>query len=480
MLILLTGATGYIGGRLIARLLAQGHRLRVLARDPRKLSLPPDGQVEVVHGDVLDPASLVPALTGAEVAYYLVHSMTTGSDDFAARDRAAARNFTAACAAAGVGRIIYLGALGGSNAGLSRHLASRHEVGRILREGPVPVTELRAAIIVGAGSASFEIIRDLVRRLPVMVCPRWVRSRCEPIAVSQVLDYLLGVLDEPRTIGQVLEIGGGEILTYEAMIRGCAAALGRRVLIVTVPVLTPRLSSYWLNLVTSVPMSLARPLIEGLRNDVVTTDHRIREWLPVRDVPYREAVAAALAEDATGAPASRWTHASTAPPSGPLAGPVLRDVRERHSTASPAALFAAVERVGGFTGWYFADWLWRLRGRLDRLVGGVGMRRGRSHPTRAAVGDPIDFWRVEEVVPQRLLRLRAEMRLPGEATLEFAVTPPAAGAGATLRQLALFRPRGVWGRLYWYALWPLHTWVFAGMASAIARAAESAPSRASG
>jgi uncharacterized protein YbjT (DUF2867 family) len=401
--------------------------------------------------------------------------MGTGAD-FASRDRDAARNFAAACAAAGVRRIVYLGGLGQSAASLSKHLASRQEVGDVLRAGSVPVTELRAAIIVGAGSASFEIIRDLARKLPVMICPRWVHSRCEPIALDQVMDYLVGILDEPRSIGQVLEIGGGEVLTYEAMMRECAAALGKRVRIITVPVLTPRLSSYWLNLVTAVPMSIARPLVEGLRNDVVTTDHRIRAWIRLTPMTFRESVERALTEHGAGPLASRWTGAAGRPSSrenASEASVLLRDEQVVHANASSSALFAAVERIGGGTGWYYASWLWRLRGAIDRLLGGVGLRRGRRDPHTVALGDPVDFWRVEELVPGVRLRLRAEMKVPGEAALEFEVVPAREGAGALLVQRAEFTPRGRRGRAYWAALRPIHRFVFRGMAAGIVRSAES-------
>jgi uncharacterized protein YbjT (DUF2867 family) len=472
--ILVTGATGYIGSRLALHLLHARHDVRAMARDPRRLAALAAAGAESVAGDVLQPESLSSALEGVDVAYYLIHSMGTGAD-YAARDREGAANFAAACAAAGVRRIIYLGGLGESAAALSKHLTSRQEVGDVLRAGPVPVTELRAAIIVGAGSASFEIIRDLARKLPFMICPRWVRSRCEPIALDQVLDYLAGVLGEPRTIGEVLEIGGGEILTYEDMMRQCAAALGKRVRIITVPVLTPRLSSYWLNLVTSVPMSIARPLVEGLRNDVITTDQRIRAWIPVARMTFRQSVERALAEDGAGPLASRWTGATRGPAremSG-QPGAALRDERIVHADASPAALFAAVAAVGGTTGWHYANWLWRLRGAIDRALGGVGMRRGRRDPIAVAVGDPIDFWRVEELVPGERLRLRAEMRVPGTATLEFEVGASRDGKGAFLRQRAEFDPSGGWGRAYWTALRPIHAFVFRGLAAGIVHAAES-------
>lgn len=471
--ILVTGATGYIGGRLAARLLARGFRVRAMARDPRRLAALADAGAECVPGDALEPETLSPALRGVSVAYYLIHSMGSGPD-FAERDRRAARNFAAACALAGVRRIIYLGGLGQAGPSLSKHLASRQETGDVLRAGAVPVTELRAAIIVGAGSASFEIIRDLARKLPVMTAPRWVNTRCEPIALEQVLEYLVGCLDEPRTTGQVLEIGGGEVLTYREMLRQCAAAQGKRVRIVVVPVLTPRLSSYWLNLVTSVPMGVARPLVEGLRNDVVTTDHRIREWIPVTPMTYRQAVERALGEDRAGPLASRWTGAAgtAVPGQPPRPRTVLEDERVVRADAPQAALFAAVERIGGATGWYYGNWLWRLRGLVDRVIGGVGMRRGRRDPRSVAVGDPVDFWRVVELGPGRLLRLAAEMKLPGAATLEFEVAQGPGGAGSVLVQRARFAPRGPLGRLYWDALRPVHALVFRGMARGIARAAE--------
>jgi uncharacterized protein YbjT (DUF2867 family) len=473
MRILVTGATGYIGSRLASRLLGTGRTVRVMARDPRRLGTLA-GEADCVAGDALEPATLAPALRDVDVAYYLIHSMGTGAD-FAARDRDAARNFAAACAAAGVRRIIYLGGLGESSTSLSKHLASRQEVGDVLRAGSVPVTELRAAIIVGAGSASFEIIRDLARKLPVMICPRWVRSRCEPIALDQVLDYLVAVLDEPRTIGQVLEIGGGQVLTYQEMMRECAAALGKRVRIITVPVLTPRLSSYWLNLVTSVPMSIARPLVDGLRNDVVTTDHRIRAWIHVTPMTFRQAVDRALAEDDAGPLASRWTGAtgSARVTTVRRSRRVLRDERTLRANTSPAALFAAVERIGGATGWYYANWLWRVRGAIDRVLGGVGLRRGRRDPAAVRLGDPIDFWRVEELVPGARLRLRAEMKVPGTATLQFEVGASRDGDGAVLVQRAEFDPSGHWGRAYWAALRPIHGLVFRGMAAGIVRSAEA-------
>jgi uncharacterized protein YbjT (DUF2867 family) len=468
--ILLTGASGYIGSRLAPRLRDLGHQVIALARDPGKLAARGWSPADVVRGDVLAPDTLTAALEGIDVAYYLVHSMTTAGGDFAALDRQGAANFAASAARAGVRRVIYLGGLGAEGDRLSHHLESRQETGEVLRSGPVPVTELRAAIIVGSGSASFEIVRDLARRLPVMVCPRWVRSRCEPIAVDDVLAYLTGVLAAPETIGQTLEIGGGEVLTYADLMRETAAAMGRKVWIFTVPLLTPRLSAYWLNLVTSVPMSLARPLVEGLRNDVVCHDTRIREWIPFSLTPFRAAVSRALRLDLRGEAESRWTDATTTAASEPWAEaqPLLSDQRTVLSPRPVDEVFARVRRLGGTNGWYCANSLWSLRGVLDRMVGGVGMRRGRRDPEALAVGDPVDFWRVERYEEGRILGLRAEMRLPGAARLTFVVTPAGTGSGSVLKQTAEFHPSGLWGRLYWWALAPLHALIFGGMARAIA------------
>jgi uncharacterized protein YbjT (DUF2867 family) len=467
--ILVTGASGYIGGRLAPALAAQGHSVRAMARDPRKLDWRGWKDIEVVAGDVFDNESLRRAVDGIEVVYYLIHSMASSGGQFAGKDITAARNVAHVCAEAGVKRIIYLGGLGDPKSFLSKHLRSRLETGNALRMGPVPVTELRAAIIVGSGSASFEIIRDLARRLPVMVCPRWVRSKCEPISIRQVLAYLISVLDESRSIGEILEVGGGEILSYADLMRQCAEVMGRKIHILVVPVLTPRLSSYWLNLVTSVPMAIARPLVEGLRNDVICQDHRIRDWIPVIPMTYREAVCLALEKDQSRLLESRWTDATTIPSTSveTLSNRVLEDQRIVRTSADPAHVFMLIEKIGGNTGWYTGDWAWRLRGALDRFIGGVGMRRGRRDPVRLAVGDPVDFWRVEEFEPRRVLVLRAEMKLPGVARLQFEVIPQPEG-GCILRQTARFWPSGLLGRLYWYALLPVHNLVFGGMVQEIA------------
>ncbi|MEJ2635235.1 MAG: SDR family oxidoreductase [Calditrichia bacterium] len=473
--ILVAGASGYVGGRLVPRLIEKGYPVRCLARTPEKLAARNWEGVEVVQGDVFDPASLAAALEGMDIAYYLIHSMS-GKGDFEAMDMQAAGNFGTAAAEAGIKRIIYLGGLAKDSDELSAHLRSRQEVGRILAESDVAVTELRASIIIGSGSASFEIIRDLVHKLPVMITPRWVRSKCEPISIRNVIDYLIGCLEEPRTARQVLEIGGGEILTYADMMRQVAEVMGKSLRILSVPVLTPRLSAYWLNIVTSVPMSIAYPLIEGLRNDSVSGDRRIREWIPLDLLPFREAVRRALTVEKEGEIESRWTEASgDANREYEAVGDrkVLRDLREIVTDASPEAVFRIIQRIGGETGWYYADWTWKLRGVADRLIGGVGMRRGRRHPRDLRLGDAVDFWRVDKFIPSRLLRLKAEMKLPGLALLEFQVYRNEQDK-TVYRQEAIFYPINLWGTLYWYGMLPAHFFIFRNIADRIVRHAEIA------
>jgi uncharacterized protein YbjT (DUF2867 family) len=474
--ILVAGASGYIGGRLVPALVDRGVEVRCLARNPAKLAaLPWAGRVDVVEGDVLDRSAIDAAMQGCTAAVYLVHSMG-GSADFADADRRAAASFRDGAAAAGVGQIVYLGGLGQDGSTLSPHLQSRHEVGRILADGPVPVTELRAAVIIGSGSASFEMLRNLTEVLPVMVAPTWVRTRCQPIAIRDVLHYLVASLETPEARGRILEIGGPEVVTYEEMMATYAAVAGlRRRLVLRVPVLTPRLSSLWVGLVTPLPAGLARPLVDSLVNEVVVADRSADEVLPHRCMPFREAVELAIRRVEGLQVPSRWSDA-TLPgrsPADPLptdpdwaGGTLLVDEQRASTSSSPEAVFATVSGVGGRRGWYVADWLWSVRGWLDVAVGGVGMRRGRRHPDELRVGDALDFWRVEAHDPPEVLRLRAEMRLPGEAWLEWRVEPSA--EGCTLHQRALFHPRGLLGRLYWYALVPFHGLIFGRLCRALA------------
>lgn len=475
--VLVTGATGYIGGRLVPRLLARGWHVRCLARSPEKLaarSWAGASGVEIVAGDVGGPA-VEEALRGCDAAYYLVHSMLAAGHEFAEEDRRLARSFAAAAERAGCGRIVYLGGLGETGKDLSPHLASRREVERELASTSVPVTVLRAAIILGSGSASFEILRYLVERLPVMVTPRWVGTECQPIAVADVLHYLTACLETPETIGRTLDIGGPEILPYRELMQATARALGlRRRIVLPVPVLTPRLSSLWIHLVTPLSRHIARPLAEGLRNRVVCRDDEAARLMPHRLSSVREALEAAVAHQRRGEVETSWRDAGPIPGDPDWAGgTVFVDERSTSIAAPPAAAWRAVTRIGGDHGWYSAGFLWRLRGGLDRLVGGPGLRRGRRDPDAIAYGDALDFWRVTGLEEGRLLRLRAEMKLPGEATLELRVEPDEDPARCALVQIARFQPRGLFGLLYWYAVLPFHRLVFGGMLRGIRRQAES-------
>ena len=482
--VLVSGATGYVGGRLVPRLLAAGYRVRCLVRDPSRLEgrdwLP---HVEVAAGDVLRPESLGPALGGVEVAYYLIHSMA-GGEGFHERDVAAARGFARAAAAAGVGRIVYLGGLGDPQAGISDHLRSRQETGDALREAGVPVTELRAAVVVGSGSISFEMIRYLTERLPVMICPKWVYTKVQPIGVDDLLRYLVGTLDVPESVGRVIEIGGADVRTYGDMMLGYAQARGLRRRLQPVPVLTPVLSSYWVHLVTPIPSTIARPLIEGLGSEVIVRDDTARRLFPqIQPVDYMTAVYAAVATLESGEVETSWADALTT--SGGVETPkvftqeagMMIERRRQHVAADPADVFAVCLGIGGERGYGYADWTWQVRGAVDRLVGGVGLRRGRRDPRDLRVGDALDFWRVEAVEPARLLRLRAEMKVPGRAWLQFETLPQ--DGGTLLVQTAYFAPKGLPGLLYWYSLYPVHGAIFSGMIAALAAAA-SRPARRHG
>ena len=473
-LILLTGATGYVGGRLLPALEAGGHQVRCLTRRPEVLTDDHPAR-DVVRGDVLERASLDEAMRGVDTAYYLVHSMgATGS--FEEADRTGARNFGAAAKAAGVKRIIYLGGLGREDEDLSPHLRSRQEVGRILKEPGIPVLEFRASIVIGSGSLSFEMIRSLVERLPFMITPKWVRVPAQPIAIDDLLDYLIAALDLPVSACRVYEIGGADQVSYAEIMKIYARLRGRRLRMLTVPVLSPYVSSLWLGLITPLYARVGRKLIESIVHTTVVQDDAALRVFAVRPMGVEAAVMRALGI-APGVPAerivTRWTDAVSSarvPPSwdGVKFGAQLMDARSMTVSATPSAVFECIERIGGDTGWYAWNWLWHLRGLLDLWSGGVGMRRGRPSPETLRVGDTLDFWRVEAITPGRRLRLSAEMRLPGRAWLEFEVVPTA--DGTLIRQTATFDPEGVPGTAYWYTISPLHHLVFGGMLRGIARA----------
>ena len=507
-LVAVTGVTGYVGGRLVPELLAAGYRVRAIARRPDRLrGRPWYDAVEVAQADAAEPDQIRAALEGTAVAYYLIHSLGSGRR-FEQRDRHTALTFGAAAREAGVRRIVYLGGLTPDTEDLSPHLASRKEVGEILLASGVPTTALRAAIILGSGSASFEMMRYLTERLPAMTVPKWLDNRIQPIAIRDVLRYLVGSASMPPDVSREFDIGGPDVLTYRDMMQGYAKAAGLpRRLIVKVPVLTPRLSSHWVGLVTPVPSGIARPLVESLIHEVVCDEHDIARYVP--DPPeglisFPRALELALARVREADVTTRWSSAGVpGAPSEPLpsdpdwaGGSLYEDARSVDVDASPAALWRVLESVGGERGWYSWSLAWRVRGLLDRVVGGPGLRRGRRDPRRLVVDDAVDFWRVEEVQPGRLLRLRAEMRLPGLAWLELRVepdgdTPEEQGDADSARpadvsperwttpptrfaQRAVFHPHGLLGQLYWWAVYPFHGVVFGGMQRNIARAAETA------
>ena len=475
---LVTGATGYIGGRLVPRLLAAGYRVRCMVRDPSRL----DGRrwradVEVMAGDVLEPASLSIAMDGVDVAFYLVHSMGDGHE-FHRLDVEGAGNFSRAMATAGGRRIIYLGGLGDPDADLSPHLRSRQQTGDALRGAGTPVTEFRAAVIVGSGSLSFEIVRYLTERVPVLICPRWVFTRIQPISTRNVLEYLVQSLTTPASTGQVIEIGGADVLTYGDMMVQYARVRGLRRRVLPVPFLTPGYSAGWVHLVTPIPRAIAQPLIEGLRNEVVLRSDSARTIFPdMRLMTYEESVRLALTRLDAESVETIWSDSlsSSAGAEQPVQLTTREgmeiEMRQRKVQASPGAVFHAFSSLGGRRGWLVMNWAWKIRGMADRLVGGVGMRRGRRHPTELRTGDAVDFWRVERVEENRMLRLRAEMKVPGRAWLEFVVTP-LAGGGSLLSQSALFEPKGLFGWLYWYAVYPFHGPIFDGMIREVAKVAE--------
>jgi len=472
MKVLVTGATGYIGGRLVPRLLEHGHDVKVMVRDPARIAGRPwASSVEVARGDVEDPESLGDALHGVEAAYYLIHLMGAGGD-FAERDRRAAENFVAA--GRHLRHVIYLGGLLPEAKNVSKHLASRAEVGAILRAG-LPATEFRAGPVVGSGSASFEMVRYLTERLPAMIAPRWIFNEVQPIAVRDILGYLSLALErEPAGIYNV----GAAPLTFKGMMQEFAGVRGLRRLIVPVPVLAPRLAALWVGLVTPIPNRLAVPLVEGVVHPVVADTSRARADFPeIEPLAYREAVARALRQTTENAVATRWSSALGSAPAFELSQKegMIRETRSCRTSADPETTFASFSSLGGERGWLFWSWAWSFRGLLDRFVGGPGLRRGRRHPTELEPGDAVDFWRVERVEPPNLLRLRAEMKVPGHAWLQWEAVPEE--GGTRLVQTAIFEPIGLAGHLYWNLLYPVHKIIFSGLVRAIASRAEVGSSR---
>jgi uncharacterized protein YbjT (DUF2867 family) len=478
--VVVLGATGYIGGLLVPRLLLQGHRVHCLVRSPKKLAGKNWKNVEITQGDVLKPETFGKAFKDADVVFYLIHSMMDGKNQFEYDDRVAAENVANAARHSSVKQIIYLGGLGKRSKTRSPHLRSRHEVGDILRTSGIPVTEFRAGIIIGPGSASFEMIHHLVNRLPIMICPQWVNVKTQPIGIDDVLKYLVESVNNPAAKGEIIDVGTPEILSYKEMMLAVARVLQLKRFIIPVPVLTPKLSSYWMNFITPIPVSLARNLIESLRSETICENKKADKLFSFKPATFEEIVTRALERTQAGDLETKWTAAS-APvteadidPSHLLTEKQIVDVE-----TSPQNVFHIVSSMGGNNGWLFANWLWRFRGFLDKQIGGVGLRRGRRHATEIGIGEALDFWRVEDVQPGQRLLLRAEMKLPGRAWLEYIVKQTGT-ARTTLIQTAKYYPKGLLGLLYWYFLYPLHSILFRGLINEIAkRALNLNPQRAS-
>ncbi len=470
MRILLTGATGYVGGQLLGRLERSGHAVRCLVRRPEKLAGRVAAGTELCRGDASDPADLARACEGMEAAYWLVHSMESGVD-FERADRLAAERFATAAKDAGLRRVIYLGGLGADDDRLSAHLRSRQEVGAILRADGLDVIEFRAGIIIGAGSFSFDLVRTLVERLPVMICPKWLATPTQPIAVDDILSYLEAALDLPPGDARVFEVGGPDRESYGAIMREYARQRGLTRLMIPVPVLTPRLSSLWLKLVAPEYSKVGRKLIDGLKNPTVVTNTAAAREFTIRPRGMREAIADAIEKEDSEFADRRWADMAETRSGygGAAAGRRLVDHRHTVVAVSAERAFAAIERIGGRHGWYAFNWLWMVRGWMDELIGGPGMRRGRRDPDRLETGEILDCWQVEVCDRPRRLRLAAEMKMPGRGWLEFEVVPR--DGDVSIHQTAVFDPKGLGGLAYWYGIWPLHELVFRSMLAGIARAA---------
>jgi uncharacterized protein YbjT (DUF2867 family) len=481
--VLVTGGTGYVGGRLVPRLLEAGYRVRVLVRSAAQLQGRPwVNKVEVIQGDVFDEEKLERSLADQQVAYYLIHSMRSGKD-FRNRDREAAEIFATAAKEAGVKRIIYLGGLGDPEKKLSEHLRSRQEVGNILAGSGVPVVEFRSAIIVGSGSAAFEMMRYVVEGLPILFCPKWVTTRIQPISVRDVLNYLIAALklqDDQIGTHRIIEIGGAEVLNYHEMMQGYARARGLKRIMIILPFLTPRLCAAWVHQISPIPASIAFALIEGISNDVVAReDDALRLFPDIKPRDYATSLDRALMRINSDQIETTWFDAQVST-SGVAFQPVTLSTmegltlerRQQLTFASPQTVFRVFTGLGGKRGWLYANWIWLARGVIDQLVGGVGFRRGRRHPDELRVGDAVDFWRVEAIEPERLLRLRAEMKVPGLAWLQFEVQPHGYGMNLA-RQTAIFEPKGLPGVAYWYLLYPIHGWMFSMLIRRIIQKAEA-------
>jgi uncharacterized protein YbjT (DUF2867 family) len=477
--VLVTGATGYIGGRLVGRLLNAGYKVRTVVRDPSRLQGRPWADyVEVVQGDVLNEDTLPAAMAGVDAAYYLIHSMGGGAD-FHYRDLLAAHNFGVAAREAGLRRIIYLGGLGEPDSSLSPHLRSRQQTGSVLRDSGIQVTEFRAAVIVGSGGISFEMIRHLTERMPAMLCPRFIHTRIQPIGLRNVLQYLVAALDTPQSAGEIVEIGGADVMTYGEMFMEYAAERGLRRRMIAVPILTPSLYAHLVHYVTPVPLSLARPLIEGLRNEVIVRDDTAQRLFPgIQPISYRMAVQRALVRLDAHEVETAWSDALVSSqghvPAVTLTSHegMILEHRQRVIAAPPAVVYRAFTGLGGDRGWLYFNWAWRLRGLIDRVVGGVGSRRGRRDADEVRVGDALDYWRVEDVERERSLLLRAEIKVPGRAWLQFNAVP-IDGGESRLIQTAFFAPKGLFGILYWYVLYPIHSLIFSGLIRKLAERADT-------